>query len=116
MKPTEARYTLRDPHEVLAFLSRLVAWGHTPANAWHAQPACIGWALDAGPARNGFLPNCHDASSAESLNGDANGGVSPALCMHVLLWLHFNTEVITKGEEVHTCKPRRVMCGADTCH
>jgi len=45
-KATEAAYTLRDPAEVLAFLARLVAWGRTPASAWHARPACVGWALN----------------------------------------------------------------------
>ena len=74
VKLTEAGYTLRDPAEVLAFLARLVAWGRTRANAWHAQPACIGWALVARPLQqpDGLQPNGHDAPS-EATNGDTNG-------------------------------------------
>jgi hypothetical protein len=76
VKATEAGFTLRDPAEVLAFLARLVAWGRTAANAWHAQPACIGWALAARAPHqpNGLVPNGHDAPSDEATNGDTNGG------------------------------------------
>ena len=41
-KPTDARYTLRDPAQVMTFLQRLVAWGLTPANAWHTARSCNG--------------------------------------------------------------------------
>lgn len=44
-KPTAARYTLRDPGEVAALLSRLVAWGRTAANKWHKVGGCTGWSL-----------------------------------------------------------------------
>ncbi len=57
-KPTEAVYTLRDPTEVQMFLSRIIAWGHTPANAWHRKQSCTGWALDPSletPRSNGYL-------------------------------------------------------------
>ena len=49
MKPTDASYTLRDPHEVLTFLTKLVEWGNTEANAWHQKESCIGWALNTAP-------------------------------------------------------------------
>lgn len=54
VKPTEASYTLRDPHEVLTFLTRLVEWGQSPANAWHQRQSCIGWALNTSPS----TPSC----------------------------------------------------------
>ncbi|KAK9804720.1 hypothetical protein WJX72_001803 [[Myrmecia] bisecta] len=34
-KATQAKYTLRDPAEVMAFLTALVDWGYTSSNAWH---------------------------------------------------------------------------------
>ena len=45
MKPTDACYTLQDPSEVMAFLDRLVLWGGTHSNVWHAKKACLGWKL-----------------------------------------------------------------------
>ena len=30
----------------MAFLGRLVEWGHSPDNAWHHCPSCIGWKLN----------------------------------------------------------------------
>lgn len=45
IKPTDACYTLQDPSEVMAFLDRLVGWGGTHANVWHAKKACLGWKL-----------------------------------------------------------------------
>jgi hypothetical protein len=49
-------YTLRDPHEVQTFLSKLIEWGATPSNAWHKAESCIGWVLDATPCSpNGYL-------------------------------------------------------------
>jgi len=47
MKATDARYTLQDSSEVMAFLERLVRWGGTPANGWHAARQCLGWKLGA---------------------------------------------------------------------
>ena len=47
MKATDARYTLQDSSEVMAFLERLVRWGGTPANGWHAAQQCLGWKLGA---------------------------------------------------------------------
>jgi hypothetical protein len=41
-KPTDAKYTLRDPAEVMVFLQRLVEWGLTPDNAWHTARSCNG--------------------------------------------------------------------------
>jgi hypothetical protein len=38
-KPTDAKYTLRDPAEVMVCL---VAWGLTPDNAWHTARSCNG--------------------------------------------------------------------------
>lgn len=62
-KPTAAKFTLRDPTEVMTFLERLVAWGSTSDNAWHAARGCIGWKMTAVRATtgNGF---CRDASSS----------------------------------------------------
>ncbi len=54
-KPTEAVFTLRDPTEVQTFLSKLISWGHTPANAWHQKQSCIGWVLD--PSTGAHLVN-----------------------------------------------------------
>ncbi len=45
MKDTDAKYTLTDPSEVMAFLTRLVEWGETPDNAWHTHHSCTGWSL-----------------------------------------------------------------------
>ena len=57
MKATDARYTLQDSSEVMAFLERLVRWGGTPANGWHAVQQCLGWKLGApvSAAAAGFL-------------------------------------------------------------
>lgn len=43
MKETDAKYTLTDPTEVMAFLTRLLKWGCTPDNAWHSHKSCTGW-------------------------------------------------------------------------
>ncbi len=45
-KPTRARYTVRDPASVLAFLTRVVEWGKTTGNGWHAKPSCNGWSAE----------------------------------------------------------------------
>lgn len=45
MKETDAKYTLTDPSEVMAFLTRLLEWGATPHNAWHSHQSCTGWML-----------------------------------------------------------------------
>ena len=63
MKATDARYTLQDSGEVMAFLERLVRWGGTPANGWHAAHQCLGWKLGA-PVR------------AASGDADANGAAA----------------------------------------
>jgi len=57
MKATDARYTLQDSSEVMAFLEALVRWGGTPANGWHAARQCLGWKLGApvSAAAAGFL-------------------------------------------------------------
>lgn len=49
MKDTDAKYTLTDPSEVMAFLTRLVEWGDTPDNAWHTHHSCTGWSLKQQP-------------------------------------------------------------------
>lgn len=49
MKDTDAKYTLTDPSEVMAFLTRLVEWGHTLDNAWHTHRSCTGWSLKQQP-------------------------------------------------------------------
>lgn len=43
MKETDAKYTLTDPTEVMAFLTLLLDWGSTSANAWHSHSSCTGW-------------------------------------------------------------------------
>ena len=45
MKETDAKYTLTDPTEVMAFLTLLLQWGATPDNAWHSHKSCTGWSL-----------------------------------------------------------------------
>ena len=45
MKETDAKYTLTDPTEVMAFLTLLLQWGGTPDNAWHSHKSCTGWSL-----------------------------------------------------------------------
>ncbi len=47
-KPTAARWALRDPAEVAAFLERLVEWGRSEANVWHASGGCRGWTCTGG--------------------------------------------------------------------
>ncbi len=47
-KPTAARWALRDPAEVAAFLERLVEWGRSEANGWHAAGGCRGWTCTGG--------------------------------------------------------------------
>lgn len=69
VKPTEAQYTLRDPQEVLTFLSKLVDWGQTDANAWHQTESCIGWALNTAPV----VPAAQDGTHAEAHHVDGNG-------------------------------------------
>lgn len=66
-KPTDARFTLRDPLEVMTFLERLVSWGSSSANGWHAARGCNGWKLTAdGAARPSPLPSLTEAASAEA--------------------------------------------------
>ncbi|KXZ43331.1 hypothetical protein GPECTOR_94g653 [Gonium pectorale] len=47
-KPTRARYTVRDPACVQAFLAGIVEWSKSGSNGWHANPSCNGWSM-AGP-------------------------------------------------------------------
>lgn len=55
-------YTLRDPLEVMTFLTRLVDWGATEDNAWHKVKACIGWKLNSQePASRLDIPVAIDA-------------------------------------------------------
>ena len=75
-KPSAASYSLRDPGEVLVFLSRLAAWGASPASGWHAAGGCTGWTLRAADARVCELPA---AAGPPSPSGSTGGdGVSPA--------------------------------------
>ena len=69
VKPTEAQYTLRDPQEVLIFLSKLVDWGQTGANAWHQTQSCIGWALNTAPV----VPAAPNGAHAEAHHLSGNG-------------------------------------------
>lgn len=49
MKDTDAKYTLTDPSEVMAFLTCLVEWGDTSNNAWHTHHSCTGWSFKQQP-------------------------------------------------------------------
>ena len=69
VKPTDAQYTLRDPQEVLTFLSKLVDWGQTDANAWHQTESCIGWALNTAPV----VPTAQNGTHAEAHHVNGNG-------------------------------------------
>ncbi|GIL47496.1 hypothetical protein Vafri_4312 [Volvox africanus] len=44
-KPTRARFTVRDPACVQAFLSGIVEWAKSKSNGWHANPCCNGWSM-----------------------------------------------------------------------
>lgn len=46
VKKTEAVYRVRDPTEVMTFLTSLVKWGQGPENAWHRAQSCSGWRLN----------------------------------------------------------------------
>jgi hypothetical protein len=77
MKATDARYTLQDSGEVMAFLERLVRWGGTPANGWHAARQCLGWKLGA-PVR--AASGDADGNAALSSPGGARGRSSAGAC------------------------------------
>ena len=82
-KPTHAAYTLRDPAEVLAFLTRLVGWGRTPASAWHARPACVGWALNlAAPPAEAAAASPFPAADAASSGSAADDSPVAAATRH----------------------------------
>ncbi len=66
MKDTDAKYTLTDPSEVMAFLTRLVEWGDTPDNAWHTHHSCTGWSLKQQPPSHAPPPPSIPAVSASS--------------------------------------------------
>ena len=46
VKPTAAVYRVRDPLEVMSFLTSLVDWGRSEENAWHQAKGCSGWQLN----------------------------------------------------------------------
>lgn len=46
VKPTAAVYRVRDPLEVMSFLTSLVEWGRSEDNAWHQAKCCSGWRLN----------------------------------------------------------------------
>ena len=50
VKPTAAVYRVRDPLEVMSFLTSLVEWGRSADNAWHQTKGCSGWRLNADSA------------------------------------------------------------------
>ncbi len=62
MKDTDAKYTLTDPSEVMAFLTRLVEWGDTPDNAWHTHHSCTGWSLKQQPPSHAPPPPPTDSA------------------------------------------------------
>ena len=58
----------------MAFLGRLVEWGHSPDNAWHTCPSCLGWRLnpdrlDPIPTPQPGKPSCLQLS-ARACNDD----------------------------------------------
>ena len=65
-KPTAACHTLRDPAEVMAFLGRLVEWGHSQANCWHSHGSCVGWALNPSPLTPIPTPTQEDPATSSS--------------------------------------------------
>jgi trehalose 6-phosphate phosphatase len=48
-KDTDSLWTLKGPPEVATFLHRLVMWGKTEGNGWHAVGGCTGWKLTGPP-------------------------------------------------------------------
>ena len=49
VKPTAAVYRVKDPVEVMSFLTSLVEWGRSQENAWHHAKGCSGWRLNPDP-------------------------------------------------------------------
>jgi hypothetical protein len=78
-KPTAGRWTLRDPAEVAAFLNRLVAWGRTDANRWHAVRSCTGWAIAADARHDPGAPPACNGGSGAAVAGCNSPAVAAAL-------------------------------------
>lgn len=68
-KPTDAKFTLSDPSEVMTFLEQLVHWGSTADNAWHQAQSCTGWALK--PERASSQSNSPKAPPPAATSADA---------------------------------------------
>lgn len=86
VKPTEAKFTLQDPTEVMTFLERLVTWGASSSNGWHSIRGCIGWKLTAPGATSAHAMLAHAtsahavisyATSAEASSAEASSAPAP---------------------------------------
>lgn len=66
VKKTEAVYRVRDPTEVMTFLTSLVRWGQSSENAWHHAQGCSGWRLN--PEISHLEPPQPEGSGYDSVN------------------------------------------------
>lgn len=80
VKPTAAKYTLRDPVEVMSFLISLVDWGRTQDNAWHAVKSCYGWRLNAEVLPPPVRGSSGDCSSTLSENSEPFSSTGQQAC------------------------------------
>jgi hypothetical protein len=103
VKPTEASYTLRDPQEVLRFLTKLVEWGRTEENGWHQKECCIGWALDTVPV----MSETQNGGHVEAAQAKGDGVLWPsslwklharaAMCNHSPSALGYSRQQTVQG-------------------
>ena len=63
----------------MAFLGRLVEWGHSPDNCWHSHGSCVGWRLNPSPLAPIPTPPPEDPASC------CNGVSLPPCCCVSLL-------------------------------
>lgn len=100
---TAARYTVRTPAEVQAFLQALVVWGRTEGNAWRhgATEGSLGWppspqssgsggSSAQGPALDTRASPSSSSSSTDSPGLPAGGGDGG-------VWQHAPTEATGNG-------------------
>ena len=73
-KPSAARFSLRDPGEVLVFLSRLAAWGASEESGWASEEhrgGCVGWRPRLSEVDVSALPAAAAASAAAAAAASA---------------------------------------------
>lgn len=85
VKPTAAVYRVRDPLEVMSFLTSLVEWGKSEDNAWHQAKGCSGWRLNAdsaslSPPSRGL--NNDNASCSSQASGNPDFSVLQKMYKH----------------------------------